>query len=550
VDKILIYSKEARERLKQGVDKVANMVKVTLGPGGHVVVLDRVFGYPAVTKDGVTVAKDVDVGDPVERLGVKLVQQVAQKTAEDAGDGTTTATLLTQMMLNEGLLMLNNEVNVVKLAEGIQRAVDEAIRFLGQKRVPIETLDQISQIATISSNNDAEIGNLIAKAYNEVGNDGVVSLDNSRTSETTVEINSGMQLDRGMASIHFADTPTSMKAELKDALVILYDGKLSDQRRLLDFFNPMMQQYPGVPVLLIADEFDTFVLQVLAANNVKGTVRILAVQTPGFGEYQDEVMNDIAAVAKAIPFSENAFRSFTYENAHCLGRVAKVTATKNETVIVGYSDNAERITTRAQEIKEQIENAPTQYDKQRIQERLARLTGGIAVIRVGGATEAEQKEKKDRVEDALHATRVAIRSGVLPGGGISYYRASEAVYRLMERNPDKYGTDVLNGMGIVARALKSPLKTILNNAGLNYETVVEKLNSTDLADTEKFSYGINVKTLQYGDLHKLGVIDPYEVVKSVIENAASVVKLLLITEGAVAMTEKDKKELIQDPKLH
>lgn len=526
--KQLFFDIEARNRMKKGVDVLANAVKVTLGPKGRNVVIEKKFGAPAVTKDGVTVAKEIELEDPIENMGAQMVKEVASKTADIAGDGTTTATVLAQSIISEGLKMVAAGSNPMDLKRGIDKAVIKIVENLkSQSKEVGNDNSKIQQVATISANNDAEIGKLIAEAMKKVGKEGVITVEEARGTETGIEVVEGMQFDRGYVSPYFVTNSEKMEAELENPYILIYDKKISNMKDILHILEKVAQA--GRPLLIIAEDLEGEALATLVVNKLRGTLKVAAVKAPGFGDRRKEMLQDIAVLTKGIVISEE--QGYKLENADVsyLGVASTVTIDKDNTTIVGGKGKKDDIAARINQIKAQIEVTTSDYDKEKLQERLAKLSGGVAVLNVGAATEVEMKEKKDRVDDALHATRAAVEEGIVPGGGVAFIRAVESIEKLKGANEDE-----TTGIAIVKRALEEPLRQIVANAGIEGSIVVQKIKEG------KADYGFNARTEEYEYMLKAGVIDPTKVTRIALENAASIAGMLLTTECVVA--DKPKKE--------
>lgn len=522
------FDVEAREKLKRGVDALANAVKVTLGPQGRNVVIQKSFGSPHVTKDGVTVAKEIELEDKIENLGAQMVKEVASKTADIAGDGTTTATVLAQAIITQGMKNVAAGANPMDLKRGIDKAVAKVVSELKNISVAVgDSYDKIEQVATISANNDNAIGSLIAEAMKKVKKEGVITVEEAKGTETTVEVVEGMQFDRGYLSPYFVTNADKMVAELENAFILIYDKKISSMKELLPILEPVAQG--GRQLLIIAEDVEGEALATLVVNKIRGALKVAAVKAPGFGDRRKAMLEDIAILTGGTVISEE--RGFKLENAtiDMLGRAEKITIDKDNTTIVNGAGNPEDIKARVNQIKAQIETTTSDYDREKLQERLAKLAGGVAVLYVGAASEVEMKEKKDRVEDALAATRAAIEEGIVPGGGVALVRASKALEGLKGDNEDE-----TTGISIIARAIEEPLRQIVENAGLEGSVVVQKVKegSND--------FGFNAKTERYENLFESGIIDPTKVVRVALENAASVAGMLLTTEATI--TEIPKKE--------
>ena len=531
--KQLFFDIDARNKMKKGVDTLANAVRVTLGPKGRNVVLEKKFGAPSITKDGVTVAKEIELEDPIENMGAQMVKEVASKTADIAGDGTTTATVLAQSIISEGLKNVAAGANPMDLKRGIEKAVVKVIEHLkGQSQTVGTDIKKIEQVAAISANNDPEIGKLIAEAMGKVGKDGVITVEEAKGTETGIEVVEGMQFDRGYISPYFVTNSEKMEAELDKPYILIYDKKISAMKDILHILEKIAQQ--GAPLLIIAEDLEGEALATLVVNKLRGTLRVAAVKAPGFGDRRKEMLQDIAVLTKGVVISEE--QGYKLENAdlNYLGRAERVVVDKDNTTIVGGQGKKEDIVARVNQIKAQIEVTTSDYDKEKLQERLAKLSGGVAVLNVGAATEMEMKEKKDRVDDALHATRAAVEEGIVAGGGVAYIRTIEALDQLKVDNEDE-----ITGINIVKRALEEPLRQIVENAGLEGSIVVQKVKEG------KGDFGFNARTEQYEKLIGAGVIDPTKVTRIALENAASIAGMLLTTECVVA--DKPKKE---EPHMH
>jgi chaperonin GroEL len=522
------YDVEARDALKRGVDALANAVKVTLGPKGRNVIIDKKFGSPQITKDGVTVAKEVELTHPIENMGAQLVKEVASKTADIAGDGTTTATVLAQAIINAGLKNVAAGANPMDLKRGIDKAVEAVIENLKKqsKQVGNDT-KKIEQVATISANNDNTIGKLIAEAMGRVKKEGVITVEEAKGTDTTVEVVEGMQFDRGYISPYFITDVDKMEAVLDNPLILIYEKKISTMKELLPVLEKAVQT--GKPILIIAEDIDGEALQTLVVNRLRSNLKIAAVKAPGFGDRRKAMLEDIAILTGGVFIAEE--RGFKLENADLtfLGKAEKVTIDKDNTTIVGGAGKKADITARVNQIKAQIESTTSDYDKEKLQERLAKLAGGVAVLYVGAATEVEMKEKKDRVDDALAATRAAVEEGIVPGGGVAYIRASAALEKLKGETEDE-----TTGINIVKRALEEPLRQICFNAGLDGSIIVQKVKEG------KDDFGFNARTEKFENLFDAGVIDPTKVARVALENAASIAGMLLTTECVLAEKKEEK----------
>ena len=522
------FNIEAREHLKRGVDQLADTVKVTLGPKGRNVILDKKFGAPMITKDGVTVAKEIELEEPFENIGAQLVKEVASKTNDDAGDGTTTATVLAQSIVTVGLKNVTAGANPMDLKRGIDKAVAAVVKDLKKQSHTIgEDITKIEQVASISANNDHSIGKLIAEAMGKVKREGVITVEEAKGTETHVDVVEGMQFDRGYISAYFITDPDKMEAVLENALILLTDKKISTMKDLLPVLEPIAQQ--GRPLLIIAEDIDGEALATLVVNKLRGSLKIAAVKAPGFGDRRKEMLEDIAILTGGVVISEE--KGLTLEGAKLdlLGKCEKVVIDKENTTIVNGAGEKRNIEGRIKQIKSQMETTTSDYDKEKLQERLAKLAGGVAVLYVGAASEVEMKEKKARVEDALNATRAAVEEGIIPGGGVAYIRAIKAIEKLTGENEDQN-----TGIAIVKRALEEPTRQIVENAGLEGSVVVQKIKEG------KEDFGYNAQDDRYEPLYKAGVIDPTKVARIALENAASIAGMFLATECVVA--EKPEKE--------
>lgn len=526
--KQLFFATDARNKMKKGVDVLANAVKVTLGPKGRNVVIEKKFGSPQITKDGVMVAKEIELEDAIENLGAQMLKEVASKTADIAGDGTTTATVLAQAIITEGLKNVAAGANPMDLKRGIDKAVKAVVEHLRTQSQSVgEDNSKIEQVAAISANNDNEIGKLIAQAMEKVSKDGVITIEEAKGIETTVDVVEGMQFDRGYISPYFVTNSEKMQTELENPYILIYDKKVSSMKDILHILEKVAQQ--GAPLLIIAEDLEGEALATLVVNKLRGTLKVAAVKAPGFGDRRKEMLQDLAVLTKGIVISEE--QGYKLENADLtyLGRCEKAVIDKDNTTIVGGSGEKDAITGRINQIKSQIESTTSDYDKEKLQERLAKLSGGVAVLNVGAATEVEMKEKKDRVDDALHATRAAVEEGIVPGGGVAYVRAIAAL-----ENLDTLNNDELTGVQIVRRSLEEPLRQIVENCGIEGSVVVNKVKEG------AGDYGFNARTEVYENLIGAGVIDPTKVTRIALENAASIAGMLLTTECVVA--DKPKKE--------
>jgi len=525
--KELLFNTDARAKLKRGVDHLAEAVKVTLGPKGRNVVIDKKFGSPTVTKDGVTVAKEIELSDPVENMGAQMVKEVATKTSDLAGDGTTTATVLAQAIFREGLKNVTAGANPMELKRGIERAVEAVVEHLKTLSVPSAGKKEIAQVGTISANNDKEIGNLIAEAMEKVGKDGVITVEEAKGLETTLETVDGMQFDRGYLSPYFVTDPEKMEAVLDDAYILIHDKKISAMKELLPVLEKVAQS--GRPLLLIAEDVEGEALATLVVNKLRGTLKVAGVKAPGFGDRRKEMLRDVAVLTGGQVISEEV--GFKLENAtlNDLGRAKRVVIDKDNTTVVDGKGKEGDITGRINEIKAAIDKSTSDYDREKLQERLAKLSGGVAVINVGAATETEMKEKKARVEDALHATRAAVEEGIVPGGGVALIRAQSALEKIRGTEDEKVGVE------IVRRALEEPIRMIAQNAGAEGSIVVARVK-----ESKDKNFGYNAATDNYEDLVKAGVIDPTKVTRTALQNAASIAGLLLTTECVVVEKKEEK----------
>ncbi len=526
--KELYFGVDARAALKRGVDKLADAVKVTLGPKGRNVVIDKKFGAPTITKDGVTVAKEVELSDPLENMGAQMVKEVATKTSDIAGDGTTTATVLAQAVYREGLKNVTAGSNPMALKRGIDKAVSAIVEELRKISVPTAGKKEIAQVASISANNDREIGDLIADAMEKVGKDGVITVEEARGIETTLETVDGMQFDRGYISPYFVTDPDKMESVLDDAMILIHDKKISSMKDLLPVLEKVAQM--GRPLLIIAEDVEGEALATLVVNKLRGTLKVSAVKAPGFGDRRKAMLEDIAKLTGGQVVSEEV--GFKLENAVVtdLGRAKRIVIDKDNTTIIDGAGDSDAIQGRVKEIRAAIEKSTSDYDREKLQERLAKLAGGVAVINVGAATEAEMKEKKARVEDALHATRAAVEEGIVPGGGVALIRAQRALKGLkVDEHDEQIGID------IVRRAIEEPIRMIVQNAGGEGSIVVEKVRGS-----KDDAFGYNALTDTYENLVTAGVIDPTKVTRSALQNAASIAGLLLTTEALVVEKTEDK----------
>jgi chaperonin GroEL len=527
--KELHFDTDARAALKRGVDQLAQAVKVTLGPKGRNVVIDRKFGSPTVTKDGVTVAKEVELEHPIENMGAQMVKEVATKTSDLAGDGTTTATVLAQAIFREGLKNVTAGANPMAIKRGIDAAVAKVVEELKGLSTPTKGKKEIAQVGTISANNDKEIGDLIADAMDKVGKDGVITVEEAKGLETTLETVEGMQFDRGYLSPYFVTDPERMEAVLEDALILIHDKKISSMKDLLPVLEKVAQM--GRPLLIIAEEVEGEALATLVVNKLRGTLRVCAVKAPGFGDRRKAMLQDIAVLTGGQVISEEV--GFKLENAVVsdLGRAKRIVIDKDNTTIVDGAGDSDKIQGRINEIRVAIDKSTSDYDREKLQERLAKLAGGVAVIHVGAATETEMKEKKARVEDALHATRAAVEEGIVPGGGVAFVRIQQKLSDFRVADADEQ-----IGVGIVLRALEEPIRQIAENAGVEGSIVVDRVRSD-----KNTAFGYNAQTDVYEDLVEAGVIDPTKVARTALQNAASIASLLLTTECVVVERKEEEK---------
>ncbi len=520
--KQLFFNIDARNKMKRGVDVLADAVKVTLGPKGRNVVIEKKFGAPGITKDGVSVAKEIELEDAIENMGAQMVKEVASKTADVAGDGTTTATVLAQSIISEGLKNVAAGANPMDLKRGIDKAVNTVVENLKKQSERVGNDNKkIEQVATISANNDNEIGKLIAQAMEKVGNEGVITVEEAKGTETTVDVVEGMQFDRGYLSAYFVTNTEKMQAELQNPYILIYDKKISTLKDILPILESVVQS--GRPLLIIAEDVDGEALSTLVVNKLRGSLKIAAVKAPGFGDRRKEMLQDIAVLTGGTVISEE--QGYKLENASMayLGQAESITIDKDNTTVVGGKGEKDNITARINQIKAQMETTTSDYDREKLQERLAKLSGGVAVLYVGASTEVEMKEKKDRVDDALHATRAAVEEGIVPGGGVAYIRSIESLADLKGDNIDEN-----TGIAIVRRSLEEPLRQIVANAGLEGSIIVQKVREG------KADYGFNARTETYENMLAAGVIDPTKVSRVALENAASIASMLLTTECVIA----------------
>jgi chaperonin GroEL len=525
--KEITFDTAARDRIKKGVDKLANAVKVTLGPKGRNVILDKKFGSPTVTKDGVSVAKDIELKDPIENMGAQLVKEVASKTADAAGDGTTTATVLAQSIYGHCIKNVASGANPMDLKRGIDRAVEAVVESLKKQSKPIKGSHEITQVATISSNNDSEIGKMIATAMEKVGKDGVITVEEAKGTETEVKTVEGMQFDRGYLSPYFVTNTEKMEVDLESPYILIYDKKVSSMKELLPILEATAQT--GKPLLIIAEEVEGEALATLVVNKIRGALRVAAVKAPGFGDRRKAMLEDIAILTGGKVISEETGMKLEDAKLEFLGKAEKINIDKDNTTIVNGAGKKSEITGRISQIKAQIEVTTSDYDKEKLQERLAKISGGVAILYIGAATEVEMKEKKDRVDDALHATRAAVQEGIIPGGGVAYIRAIDALKNVVTDNDDQ-----ATGVNIIRLALESPLRTIAENAGQEGSVIVNKVKEG------KKDFGYNAGENKFEDFFSAGIIDPTKVARLALENAASIAGLLLTTEAVVSDIPEEK----------
>ncbi len=522
------FNQEARASIKKGVDELANAVKVTLGPKGRNVVIEKKFGAPQITKDGVTVAKEIELKDPIANIGAQMVKEVASKTADDAGDGTTTATVLAQSMINEGLKNVTAGANPMDLKRGIDKAVKVVVDKLKTMSQEVgDDNEKIKQVAKISANNDEKIGELIAEAMGKVGREGVITVEEAKGTDTEVKTVEGMQFDRGYISPYFITNAEKMEASLDNPWILIYDKKISTMKDLLPILEPVAQN--GRPLLIIAEDVDGEALATLVVNRIRGALKVAAVKAPGFGDRRKEMLEDIAILTGGVVISDEKGMKLENTNISMLGKAEKITVNKENTTIVNGAGEKEQIQARVTQIRKQMETTTSDYDREKLQERLAKLAGGVAVLYVGAASEVEMKEKKDRVDDALHATRAAVEEGIVPGGGTAYIRAIKDLEGLKGDNIDE-----TTGIGIVRRAIEEPLRQIVANAGVEGAVIVQKVKEG------KDDFGYNARIDEFQNLLKAGVIDPTKVTRVALENAASVAGMFLTTECVIVEEKEDK----------
>ena len=529
------FNIEAREQLKKGVDELADAVKVTLGPKGRNVIIEKKFGAPHITKDGVTVAKEVELSDPFQNTGAQLVKSVASKTGDDAGDGTTTATVLAQAIVGVGLKNVTAGANLMDLKRGIDKAVTKVVESIKEQAEAVgDNYDKIEQVATISANNDPVIGKLIADAMRKVSKDGVITIEEAKGTDTTIGVVEGMQFDRGYLSPYFVTDTEKMECVMESPLVLLYDKKISNLKDMLPILEPAVQT--GRPLLIIAEDVDSEALTTLVVNRLRTQLKICAVKAPGFGDRRKAMLEDIAILTGGVVISEEKGLKLEQATIEMLGSAEKITIGKDNTTIVNGKGNPEAIKDRVAQIKTEISNTTSSYDKEKLQERLAKLSGGVAVLYVGAASEVEMKEKKDRVDDALCATRAAIEEGIVPGGGVTYIRAIDSLEGLKGDNADE-----TTGIEIIKRAIEEPLRQIVANAGKEGAVVVNAVRAG------KADYGYNARTDKYENLHAAGVVDPAKVTRVALENAASIAGMFLTTECVIVEKKEDKPEMPMNP---
>ncbi len=529
--KEITFDTTARDKIKKGVDKLANAVKVTLGPKGRNVILDKKFGAPTVTKDGVSVAKEIELKDPIENMGAQLVKEVASKTADAAGDGTTTATVLAQAIYSHGIKNVAAGANPMDLKRGIDKAVIAVIEHLKKQSKKLKDSSEISQVATISSNSDAEIGKMIAAAMDKVGKDGVITVEEAKGTETEVKTVEGMQFDRGYLSPYFVTNTEKMEADLETPYILIYDKKISSMKELLPILEQTAQT--GKPLVIISEDVEGEALATLVVNKIRGALRVAAVKAPGFGDRRKAMLEDIAILTGGKVISEETGMKLEDAKLEYLGKAEKITIDKDNTTIVNGAGKKSEIQGRVGQIKAQIDVTTSDYDKEKLQERLAKLSGGVAILYIGAATEVEMKEKKDRVDDALHATRAAVQEGIVPGGGVAYIRAIDALKDLKELGLDN--EDQATGVNIVRLSLESPLRTIAENAGQEGSVIVNKVRDG------KKDFGYNARENKFENFFDAGIIDPTKVTRLALENAASIAGLLLTTEAVVSEIAEEKE---------
>ncbi|MCI0490860.1 MAG: chaperonin GroEL [Blastocatellia bacterium] len=532
--KHIAFGEESRRSLLSGVNRLADAVKVTLGPKGRNVVIEKKFGSPTITKDGVTVAKEIELEDRLENTGAQMVREVASKTSDVAGDGTTTATVLAQSIFREGVKTVAAGANPMALKRGIEKAVQRAIEEIQKLSKPVKG-DAIAQVGTISANGDATIGHLIAEAMDKVGKDGVITVEESRTLDTSLEVVEGMQFDRGYLSPYFVTDPERMEAVLEDCLILIHEKKISSMKDLLPLLEQVARQ--GKPLLIVAEDVEGEALATLVVNKLRGTLQVCAVKAPGFGDRRKAMLGDVAVLTGGKAITEDLGIKLEGIQLVDMGRAKKVVVDKDNTTIVEGAGKNDEIEGRVRQIRAQVEDTTSDYDREKLQERLAKLVGGVAVIKVGAATETELKEKKARVEDAMHATKAAVDEGIVPGGGVAFIRAQKALEGFVLENDDEN-----IGVGIVRRALEEPLRQIVQNAGFEGAVVVERVKSD-----KSPNFGFNAETEEYGDMLKQGVVDPTKVARSALQNASSIASLLLTTEALISDLPESEKDMPQMP---
>ena len=529
--KEILFNIDARDQLKKGVDALANAVKVTLGPKGRNVIIEKKFGAPHITKDGVTVAKEIELADPYQNTGAQLVKEVASKTGDDAGDGTTTATVLAQAIVAEGLKNVTAGASPMDIKRGIDKAVAKVVESIKNQAETVgDNYDKIEQVATVSANNDPVIGKLIADAMRKVSKDGVITIEEAKGTDTTIGVVEGMQFDRGYLSAYFVTNTEKMECEMEKPYILIYDKKISNLKDFLPILEPAVQT--GRPLLVIAEDVDSEALTTLVVNRLRSQLKICAVKAPGFGDRRKEMLEDIAILTGGVVISEEKGLKLEQATIEMLGTADKVTVSKDNTTIVNGAGDKANIKERCEQIKAQIASTKSDYDREKLQERLAKLSGGVAVLYVGAASEVEMKEKKDRVDDALRATRAAIEEGIIPGGGVAYIRAIESLEGLTGDNADE-----TTGIGIIKRAIEEPLREIVANAGKEGAVVVQKVREG------KGDFGYNARTDVYENLHAAGVVDPAKVARVALENAASIAGMFLTTECVIVEKKEDKPEM-------
>ena len=529
--KEILFNIDARDQLKKGVDALANAVKVTLGPKGRNVIIEKKFGAPHITKDGVTVAKEIELADAYQNTGAQLVKEVASKTGDDAGDGTTTATVLAQAIVAEGLKNVTAGASPMDIKRGIDKAVAKVVESIKEQAETVgDNYDKIEQVATVSANNDPVIGKLIADAMRKVSKDGVITIEEAKGTDTTIGVVEGMQFDRGYLSAYFVTNTEKMECEMEKPYILIYDKKISNLKDFLPILEPAVQT--GRPLLVIAEDVDSEALTTLVVNRLRSQLKICAVKAPGFGDRRKEMLEDIAILTGGVVISEEKGLKLEQATIEMLGTADKVTVTKDYTTVVNGAGNKDSIKERCEQIKAQIVATKSDYDREKLQERLAKLSGGVAVLYVGAASEVEMKEKKDRVDDALRATRAAIEEGIIPGGGVAYIRAIDSLEGMKGDNADE-----TTGIGIIKRAIEEPLREIVANAGKEGAVVVQKVREG------KGDFGYNARTDVYENLHAAGVVDPAKVARVALENAASIAGMFLTTECVIVEKKEDKPEM-------